>query len=69
MSKNKNSQECLYSSLDGSPFCPTSRHLDYIAVSQEHPYGYPGTPPPSDHENEETLECIRAQKMWSSILR
>lgn len=46
-----------------SPSESFSRQLDNMVVRQEMPYGYTDAPPPAGHENAETLENIRMQKL------
>lgn len=69
MGKNKNSSGRLYSSLDGSSWEPLSQSFESLVASQEKPYGYQGDPPPSAHANQETLDCIDAQKKWLKTFR
>lgn len=39
-----------------------SRQLDNMVCAQEAPYGYSDAPPPSGHENAETIENMKFQK-------
>lgn len=40
-----------------------SRALDEMVAASELPYGYLNAPPPAGHENAETLENMKLQKL------
>lgn len=60
--KQNSPQAGRYSGSMIPPPQSASRALDEMVAASELPYGYTNAPPPSGHQNAETLENFKLQK-------